>query len=99
MDSIDYLLKAHRENFEECRWCFAIDLQRVNAKQIAQYNFPDATVFVFRCDRCGGEFSYYSHGWGQDYIEERTTKLYPELKGKITENIVWEINDRLCVGI
>ena len=37
------LIKEHREEGEtECRWCFAIDLQRVKANIIGQHNFPIA---------------------------------------------------------
>ena len=44
-DQLNQLTKDHIEDGEtECRWCFAIDLQRVKANIIAQHDFPD-TVF------------------------------------------------------
>jgi len=44
-EQLKQLIKDHSEaSEEECRWCFAIDLQRVKVEEIAQYDFPDATL-------------------------------------------------------
>ena len=76
------LIESHLKEEEECRWCFAIDLQRVKADTIAQYDFADATVLHLRCPRCSGEFSYYIRAWGEDYIRNIVLKLHPQLKGR-----------------
>ena len=89
------LIKSHVEEEQECRWCFAIDLQRVKADEIAHYDFPDAMVLHFRCPRCGGEFSYYIRAWGEDYLRNIILKLHPELEGSIDDNLIREINDRM----
>ncbi len=94
-EQLRQLIKEHRENEEECRWCFAIDLKRVKAEVIDRQNLPDATVLHLKCPKCGGEFSYYIRAWGQDYIKERIEKLHPELAGHITEDMISIINDRL----
>ena len=95
-EQIKALAKAHLEaEAGECRWCFAIDLQRVKAKEIARYDFPDATVFHYSCPRCGGEFSEYINGWGEDYMKERISRLYPELEGHISDDFFSEANHRV----
>jgi len=94
--SIKEITRDHVEALEpECRWCFAIDLQRVRADIIAQHDFPDATVLHLRCPRCGGEFSYYIRAWGEDYIRNIVLKLHPELEGRIDDNLIRKINDRM----
>jgi hypothetical protein len=96
---INKLFKAHREaNWEECRWCFAIDLQRVKAKEIAKYDFPDATILSMKCDRCGGEYSYYFRVRGEDYIKERMIALHPDIQGHVTDDKIRAINHRLWPG-
>ncbi len=35
-DQLKQLIESHLEEEEECRWCFAIDLERVKATKIAQ---------------------------------------------------------------
>ena len=82
-------------DWEECRWCFAIDLQRVKAKQISKYDFPDATILHMKCPRCGGEYSYYFRAWGEDYIKERIVTLHPEIQERLTDDMIRIINDRL----
>ena len=94
-DEFRQLVEAHREEETECRWCFAIDLQRVKANIIAQHDFPDATVLHLKCPRCGGEFSYYVRAWGEDYLRDRILKLYPELQGRIDDNLIRERTDRM----
>jgi hypothetical protein len=89
------LIESHLEEEKECRWCFAIDLQRVKANKIAQYDFPDATVLHLKCPRCGGESSYYIRIWGEDYIRNIVLTLHPEPEGRIDDNLVGEINDRM----
>ena len=92
----EQLIKDHRKaDWKECRWCFAIDLQRVKAKQIAKHNFPDATILHMRCPRCGGEYSYYFRAWGEDYIKERIVALHPEIQERITNELIRLINGRL----
>jgi hypothetical protein len=92
----EQLIKDHRDaDWEECRWCFAIDLQRVKAKQIAKYDFPDVTILHMKCERCGGEYSYYFRAWGEDYIKERMVVLHPEIGEHITDDMIQIINDQL----
>ena len=52
-------------------------------------------VLHIRCPRCGGEFSYYVQMWEEPYLSGIITKLHPELEGKITEDLIGEINRRL----
>lgn len=95
-DQLKQLIKDHREASEgECRWCFAIDLQRVKVEEIAQYDFPDATLVHLKCPKCGGEFSYYIRAWGEDYLRNRILKLHPEMEGRIEGNLIRVINDRM----
>jgi len=96
VEQISQLTKAHLEDGEdECRWCFAVDMERVKCNQIAQYDFPDATVLHFKCPRCGGEFSYYIRAWGEDYLRNTILKLHPELEGRIDDDLIRKINDRM----
>ena len=95
-DQLNQLTKDHVEDGEtECRWCFAIDLQRVKTNIIAQHDFPDATVLHLKCPRCGGEFSYYIRAWGEDYLRNIILKLHPELEDKINDDLIGKINDRM----
>jgi hypothetical protein len=95
-EEISQLIKSHLvEGEEECRWCFAIDLQRVRSKIIGQYHFPDATVLQLMCPKCGGEFSYYIRSWSEPYLTERITTLHPGLKGQVTDDLIREVNDRM----
>jgi len=94
--SIEEITRNHVGALEpECRWCFAIDLVRVKASITAQYSFEDSEVLNLSCPRCGGEFSYYIRMWSQPYLEERITKLHPELKGQITDDLIREVNYRM----
>ena len=93
---VELIAKAHREEGEiECRWCFAVDLQRVKAIIVDQEHLPDATVLSLWCPRCGGVSSYYIRAWGEDYFKERIITLYPDFEEKITDELVREVNDRL----
>ena len=65
------------------------------AKEIAKYDFPDATILRMKCDRCGGEYSYYFRVWGEDYIKERMVALHPDIQGHITDDMIRAINRRL----
>ena len=87
------LIRAHLEEEAECRWCFAIDKQRVAGKEIAQYHFPDALLLHYSCPRCGSEWSVYSEGWTQEYLNERMYELHPEWKGNIGDEQAREILD------
>ena len=90
------VIKEHVEDGEtEYRWCFAVDLYRVKADIIAQYDFPDAMVLHLKCSRCGGEFSYYSRGWGEPYLKGIIMKLHPELEDKVDDDLIGKINDRM----
>jgi len=90
------LIKDHlEEGIDECRWCFAVDLERVKGNEIARYDFPDAAFIGFSCPRCGGEFSLYINGWGEDYVKEKIKKLHPELGGNISDKLFREVNDRV----
>lgn len=93
---IDELTKAHLEAVEpECRWCFAVDMQRVKGNKIARYDFPDAMLLHLSCPRCGGEFSEYIEGWNADYVMNILSKLHPELKNNLEEKLFTEINLRV----
>lgn len=94
-EELKQLIKDHRENIGECRWCFAIDHKRIKAKEIAKQDFPDATVLHLKCDRCGGEFSDYFNIWGEDYIRERMAALHPEFVGQISDDEITAINSLL----
>jgi len=59
-EQVRQIIKAHLEEGEtECRWCFAVDMQRIEGKVIATYNYPDSTLVHLSCPRCGGEFTLY----------------------------------------
>jgi hypothetical protein len=89
-------IQDHLENQDlECRWCFAVDMQSVKTEAIAQHSFPDAMVLHRRCPRCGGECSYYSPGWGELYLKNIISRLHPELKGKIGNELFEDTNDRV----
>ena len=94
-DQIKQLIEAHREEEEECRWCFAVDLQRVKANTIAQFDFQDAMVLHLKCPRCEGEFSYYIREWSEPYLWNIISNLHPELEGRINHDLFNEINDRI----
>ena len=102
-NEVTKIIKDHLEDGEtECRWCFAVDLQRIKGGIIAQYDFPDATLLHLRCPRCGGEFSHYFHAWGEDYLKDIISKLHPAFEGRIDDKLFNEINDRVwpeCTGI
>ena len=90
------LLQAHLEAEEpECRWCFAIDMQRVKGKVIAQHNFPDAMVLHLSCPRCGGEYSYCAEVWDSDYLKRIISRLHPESGDTIDERLFNKINARV----
>jgi hypothetical protein len=89
-------LKEHLEaEVPECRWCFSIDLQRVEGKIIAQHNFPDGMVLHLSCPRCGGPFSYYAQVWETDYLKGLIFKLHPESKGALSQQRFNDINNRV----
>ena len=95
-DQAKQLIKDHLEEGEtECRWCFAIDMQRIKGNIIATYNFPDATLVHLSCPRCGGEFTLYFHAWGESYLKDIISKLHPELEGRIDDDLLSEINNRV----
>lgn len=79
-------IKAHLENELECRWCFAVDRKRVEAKVIKEYHFHDAILLHLKCPRCGGEFSYYSPGFDERYLRGIISKLHPELANISSES-------------
>ena len=96
MEKQKELFRNHLEQgVDECRWCFAVDLERVKGDEIARYDFPDATVLHFSCPRCGGEFSQYINGWSETYAKEKINKLHPELGGIISDKLFKEVNDRV----
>ena len=94
-DQFNKLIEAHREEEDECRWCFAVDLHRVKTTLIAKYDFPDAMVLHFKCPRCEGEFSRYIHMWGEDYIRARIAKVHPDWAENVDDYQIQEINDRM----
>ncbi|GAG97890.1 unnamed protein product [marine sediment metagenome] len=90
------LIKAHlAEGETECRWCFAVDMQRIKGDIIAAYNYPDCTLVHLSCPRCDGEFTLYFHAWGEDYLKDIICKLHPELEDRIDDDLFNEINDRV----
>jgi len=95
-NQVKQLIKDHREEGEtECRWCFAVDMQRVKARIIGQYDFSDATVLHLRCPRCDGIFSYYIRAWGKSYVKNIISRLHPELEGRIDDDLLRKINNRM----
>ena len=94
--SIRQLIKHHGEEGEtECRWCFAVDMQRIKGTIIATYNFPDATLVHLSCPRCGGEFTLYFHAWEESYLKDIIATLHPELEERM-DNVFDEVNNRVC---
>ena len=95
-DQLNQLIKAPlEEGIDECRWCFAVDLETVKGNEIARYDFPDATLLHFSCPRCGSEFSQYINRWSETYVKEKIHKLHPELGGIISDELFREVNDRV----
>ena len=85
-NSFDQILKAHLGAVPfECRWCFAIDGERVGGEEIENYCFRDLQVIHLRCPRCGGEFTYASEGFEASYLKERICKVYPELSAFVSK--------------
>lgn len=90
------LIKAHlKAESPECRWCFAIDMQRVKGNIIGQNNFSDALLLHLSCPRCGGEFSHYAEIWEESYLRNIISKLHPDLGDNLTEESFREMNDRV----
>jgi len=90
------LIKAHLEEGEtECRWCFAVDMQRIKGDIVNTHNYPDSTLVQLSCPRCGGEYTLYFHAWGESYLKDIISKLHPELEGKIDDTLFSRINDRV----
>jgi hypothetical protein len=90
------LTRAHlEEGLNECRWCFAVDLERVAGKEVARYDLPDAIVWLFLCPRCGGEFSLYSEGYEAEYLQRIVKKLHPELEDNVSDELFTQANDRV----
>ena len=95
-NQVRQVTRAHlEEGLDECRWCFAVDLERIKGNEVARFDFPDATLLHFSCPRCGGEFSQYINGWGEDYVKKTISKLHPELGGRISDQLFREVNDRV----
>jgi len=95
-NKIEQLIKDHVGALEpECRWCFAVDMQRIKGKVIATYNYSDSTLVHLSCPRCGGEFTLYIQAWAEPYLEDRILTLHPELEDKITDDLIGEVNDRM----
>lgn len=82
-NGFDEVLRVHLEAVEpECRWCFAVDIEKVQGKTIAQYDFEDGMLIHLSCPRCGGEWSEYIRVFTGEYLRDRIYSLHPELKGK-----------------
>ena len=95
-EQVRQLTKAHLdEGITECRWCFAVDLQRIEGEEITTHFYADAFLIHLRCPRCSGEFTFYSPGWGEDYIKERIFQIHPVLEAIIDNDLFNEINDRV----
>jgi len=90
------ITNAHLEAGEpECRWCFAIDMQRVKGKIFSRQAFPDASLLHLSCPRCGGEFTEYIEGWEEEYLINIILKLRPEWRGNLSEETLSRINRRV----
>ena len=83
------------EGITECRWCFAIDLERIKGEEISRHLYVDSLFFHLRCPGCEGEFTLYSPSWGEDYLRERISKLHPELKDGMDNELLNEIIGRV----
>jgi hypothetical protein len=59
----------------------------------------DAFLIHLRCPRCGGKFTLYSPGWGEDYLKGRIFQLHPELKGRVDDELFNEINYRVILHV
>ena len=95
-NEIEDILRAHLEAVEpECRWCFAIDMERVKGEIIAQYDFSDAMVLLLACPRCGGYWTEYVRGFSREYLREHVHKLHPQLEGENIDQKFEEAIDRL----
>jgi hypothetical protein len=78
--NIKDIVKAHLEALKpECRWCFAIDMERVTGELIESFWFPDYYVQHLRCPRCGGEFTDVNPVYEMGYLKERLLRLYPHM--------------------
>ncbi len=87
------ITRAHlKANEPECRWCFAVDMQRIPGKIKAKYCFPDGLLLHLSCPRCGGEFTYYSEGWEEDYLKNIIMKLHPEFGCEIDKELLDRTN-------
>ena len=79
-NNIKNIVETHLGALEpECRWCFAIDMERVAGEPIDSCCFPDYFVQHFRCPRCGGEFTDVSPVYEMGYLKQRILRLYPHL--------------------
>ena len=95
-EKIKQITEAYlNEGITECRWCLAIDLERIEGKEISRHLYADSLFIHLRCPRCDGEFTLYSPGWGEDYLKERIIKLYPELSHRIDDDLLKGIIDRV----
>lgn len=90
--SFDEILEDHLGAVPfECRWCFAVDRERIGGEIISDYHFPDLSVIHLRCPRCGGEFTYVSEGFERSYLLERVCALYPQLSSLIRHGLKIEL--------
>ena len=83
------------EGITECRWCFAIDLERIEGEEISRHLYADSFFIHLLCPRCHGEFTLYSPGWGEDYLKERIVELHPELEDRIDNELLNDIIGRI----
>jgi len=73
-------LRRHLETADpECRWCWAIDSERVVGEIISWTELPDASLIYLSCPRCGGSWSEYFTGFDGEYLRERIRRLHPEM--------------------
>jgi hypothetical protein len=94
--AFDELLRTHLEAVEpECRWCFAIDMERVTGETIAQYDFEDGMLLHLSRPRCGGEWSEYIRVFTGGYLCDCIRRLHPELEGRNVDQEFDEAIDRL----
>jgi hypothetical protein len=93
--SLNELIKHLENGFNECRWCFAVDIKRIAGKKISRYDFPDCTLIHYSCPRCESEFTEYIVGWDSLHLRSIIQKLHPELEGNVGDEYFEEVNNRV----
>jgi hypothetical protein len=86
---LNELIAAHLEAVDpECRWCFAIDLERIPGKIVRVSNFSDGSLFEIVCPKCGSQFTYLSEGWEDNYLINVIKNLHPNDPQEIQDELL-----------